>query len=280
MSFTFNQQGGFKSAGSATYPIQVVGDSGNVSRVGPLVTPEDLRRTYLFGLPLVSPLTKQALNNEDLKVIINRALNEAEMALNISIVETVRETRSPYDRRMVDYWWFLELPFRPITAINQMTIQDSSGVIFYVVPPVLLETQNCHLGQLSIGFSSIPAGSPILADGQYSNAAAVLFKNLATFSMPGYWTTQYVTGWPLDKIPSPVNQLIGCIAAMDVLSMIGPILRPNNSSSLNLDGLGQSVSGPGPAWLQNRLQELATRKAELTDQIKSYYYNQIIVSNF
>lgn len=279
MPFTFNTNNASKTAGSAVYPIQAIGDSGNVTRVGPLVTPDELRNTYLFGIPLTSPLTKQSLTNPNLVTIINRALNEAELELGITIAETMRESRLEYDKALMDHYWFCELPWKPITLLNQWTVESSDGSIIYVVPPSLIENKNMHLGQISIGWSTIPAASPFLVDGQLGNNAAVMIRNLGIYNTPGFFTVQYVTGFPLDKIPSPVNQLIAVIASIDILSMISPI-RYNTSSSLGIDGLSQAVSGPGPQWLALRLNDLRIKKQELTEQIRNYYYNNIIVSNF
>lgn len=280
MPFNFAGPNVSRTVESAVYPIQVIGDSGNVHRVGPLVTPDELRNTYLFGIPLTSPLTKQSLSDPQLTTFINRALNTAEMLIGITIVETVRESRLPYDKQLNDYWWYTELPFKPITQINAWTIQTADNSVLYTVPAPLIEVKNAHLGQLSIGWSTIPTSSPVLSDGFYGNTAYVLIKNLAIFNTPGFWTISYVTGYPIDKIPSPVNQLIGTIASIDILSMLAPILRPNTSSALGIDGLSQSVSGPGPQWLALRLDDLRQRKEELIQQIKSYYYNTMIVSNF
>ena len=281
MPFVFNQQpNSSKTVNSAVYPIQVIGDSGNINRVGPLVTAEELKTNYLFGIPLTSPLTKQTLTVPTITGFINRALNEAEVITGINIVETVLAWRGPYDKALVDYSQFVELPKRPVTAVNLWSIQDSSANLLYIVPAQLVEMGNAILGQLSIGFSTIPSASPILADGFYGNNAAILIRNMAAYSFPSFWYIEYVVGYPLDKIPSIINQLISVIAAIDILSMMSPILRPNTSSSLGIDGLSQSTSSPGPQWLLARVGQLEEKKEALTQQIKSLYYNTFIVSNF
>ena len=279
MPFTYPGANISKTTGSAVYPIQAVADSGNVTRVGPLVTPEDLRNTYLFGIPLTAPLTKQAINDETLKTFINRALGVAEAETGITIVETVRNTRSPYDKSLNNYWWFLELPYRPITQLASWDIVTSDGSIIYQVPAPLVEAQNMIFGQLSIGWSTVPTSASIVADGFFGNAAAVLIRNLGVYNTPAFWTTQYTTGYPLNKIPIIINNLIGVLAAIDILSMISP-LKFNTSSGLGIDGLSQNTSSPGPQWLMMRLNDLREKHDMLVDQIKSMYYLKFIVSNF
>ena len=274
-----NPNGGYRAITSATYPIQVIGDSGNVTRCGPMVSPKDLRDTYLFGIPLTSPLTKQSMNDETLKVYINRAINQAELETGLTIVETVRLSRQPFDKKQLDYFWYMEIPFRPITAINDWSVVSSDNQILYTVPPPLIETENAHLGQLSIGFSTSPVSSPFLVDGQMSNNAYVLLQNLAVYNFPGYWSTQVVCGFKLDSIPSPINQLISVIAAIDILNILTS-LRINTSSGLSIDGLGQNTSTLGPNWLLARIESLTEKKNLLVEQIRSYYYNQIMASNW
>lgn len=280
MPFNYVGQNVSRSTESSVYPIQVIGDSGNVTRCGPLITPDELRLTYLLGVPLTVPTTKQSLNNENLKTFINRALNEAETLLGITIVETVRESRIPYDRSLSNYWFYVEFPFRPITMINQFSIQTSNDSIVYQVPADWIEVKNAALGQLSIGWSTTPGASPILSDGFYGNAAVVLLRNMGIYNTPGFWTISCVTGFPLDKIPSPIGQLIATIASIDILSMLGPVLRPTTGQSLSIDGLAQSTQTPGPQWLLARVAQLTEKRDSLVTQIRSYYYNQIYVSNF
>lgn len=275
-NFSLNQA---KTVTSSVYPLQCLASSDSLNRVEPLVTAQILRKQYLLGINLMSPLTKQGLTDDDIKDFINRAVNEAEVSLGISVAENVRQYRGPYDRTQNLYYIYTELPYKPVTSILKWSIQSSDGNDIYIFPPSLIETGNAQMGQLSLGFSTVPANSPIIADGFYGNAGYVLIRSLAAYTMPAFYLVQFVTGFPEDKIPLPINELIATIAALAILSMIAPIIRPITSAALNIDGLSQQVTSPGPLWLQQRMAELTAKRDNLIQQLRNYFYTNLVVSN-
>jgi hypothetical protein len=88
---------------------------------------------------------------------------------------------------------------------------------------------------------------------------------------PNVWRITYVAGFENDKIPHIVNHCIGVMAAIAVLSQMGPAIFPINSFGVGIDGLSQSTGNAGPQWLSQRLQELTAERDKLTMQLKAHY---------
>jgi hypothetical protein len=74
-----------------------------------------------------------------------------------------------------------------------------------------------------------------------------------------------------------VNQLIGIIAAMQVLSQVAAAYAGSTSTSLGIDGMSQSVSTPGPNRYQIRIEELRAHRALLVKKIKKSYGSKFVV---
>lgn len=63
--------------------------------------------------------------------------------------------------------------------------------------------------------------------------------------IPNYWKLFYVTGWDRNKIPKTIIEVIGKIAAIDILTIASDAMLPYPgiaSTSISLDGLSQSLS--------------------------------------
>jgi hypothetical protein len=74
--------------------------------------------------------------------------------------------------------------------------------------------------------------------------------------IPNYWYVQYETGFPLDKIPADLMNLIGMLASIPLLAISGDlILQGMSSNSLSIDGLSQSVSAPSTGAYGARINE-------------------------
>lgn len=97
-------------------------------------------------------------------------------------------------------------------------------------------------------------------------------------NIPAYWFCKWTSGFDENAIPVTINDLIGCYATLEILSLIGP-LRPYNSQSIGIDGTSQGVSGPGPALYKQRVDELTQRIAELKDIVKARFTQKLVMSH-
>jgi hypothetical protein len=80
------------------------------------------------------------------------------------------------------------------------------------------------------------------------------------------------------QVPVPVNELIGCLAAIDVLSAIAPS-NIYNSQTLSQDGISQSSSGVGPRIYELRIQELEVKRDTLIKKLKGIFSGKFFVDN-
>jgi hypothetical protein len=75
-----------------------------------------------------------------------------------------------------------------------------------------------------------------------------------------------------------VNELIGVIAAMDVLSPLAAT-KQTTSHNLSADGLGQGVSTPGPQIYKIRMEELDIQRQQILLSLKTMYGQTLFVGS-
>jgi hypothetical protein len=111
----------------------------------------------------------------------------------------------------------------------------------------------------------------------YSGLGYHAFNSQAISYWPGAVFVKYRAGFERDKVPAMLVSLIENLAAYKFLSSLGPILFPYNSTSVGIDGTSQSVSTPGPLFLQQRLADLEKIYKEEMDAAKGYYQKRFLV---
>src|ERR1044072_6713485 len=92
----------------------------------PLLTPEQLRARFLFGVPLVSatksPIdgTQQVMSDDLLQDLIQGAVEEVELRCHIRITPQQVKTQLAYDRPDFMSYGFFKLPYRPIASVERL----------------------------------------------------------------------------------------------------------------------------------------------------------------
>jgi len=265
-----------RSAMGCVYPLYAIDAGANFNRYEPLITPEIFRKDYLFGIPLKSPVNGDILTNEDLKRALDRATNRIETEIKVNIFPVQRQIRKEFDRNLVDACCYLEMPYRPIMSVESLVIADSSGVEWLQIPPSLIETGNFQTGLITLGFASAGYSVPVFSTTGVNRSFLYWLTANVRF-LPAYFTIKCTTGFPEDKLPSIINDLIATDAAIDLLSRLGPLIR-TTSSSLSIDGLNQSIGSPGPNIYLARIADLEKKRDGLIKNIKMMYYNSIFMS--
>jgi hypothetical protein len=249
-------------------------------RCEPLITPEKLRTKHLFGIPLVSalkdPITKLAMvmTPDLLMDYIDQAVASAELETGIIIFPTAFEEKYAWDKGDFDSFGYFRLKKRPITSIESMTVNLASNDDLYQVPLEWIEMANAHQGQLNLVPITIALTSGNQPQIPTTAAGALMlsvFQGKGQYWMASFWKIKGTAGFPDGMIPKVMNDLIGCIAAMEVLSQLSATYGRTQGSSMSIDGLSQSVSTPGSEIFVPRLKDLAEKRQRLTKKIKSYY---------
>ncbi len=261
------------------------------SRLEQWITVERLKDEFLFGIPLVSLVTKQQLKDEVIKTIITKAAGRVELKCKIDVFPVVRVVRQAYDRvKMTQGFNQIDVGVRNIRELLEISIRtansynepsnnsdpNNEGTVLYNFPlewidPSLMRKGLIHFVPLQ------SAANGLIPGGLIGGTSAPLFQVLTQLTnIPGYFFIRYASGWEENAIPSVVNDLIGTYAAMEILSLLGPTNKWN-SQSIGIDGASQGVSGPGNQIFALRMQELEKKAAELEDLIKSYFTNKIFM---
>ena len=114
----------------------------------------------------------------------------------------------------------------------------------------------------------------------FSGAQFHALRSAGITSFPGAIRVQYVSGFAPDKIPYMISQLISTLAAINILSILGPILFPHSSTSISIDSVSQSVGSFGPKHLNDRIQQLTEERDRLLDTARSYYIKKFMTDFF
>ncbi len=248
-------------------------------RTEPLITPLQLKRQHLFGIPLVSgmkdPITGRAdrLTDDDLKDYIDTAVGLAETETGLLIFPTQEQEKHAWDRQEYDSFGYFRLHRRPISSIEAITVNLSNNDDIYDVPLEWVETANLHKGQLNIIPLTIaltngnPTAIPTTAGGALLLS---IFQGKSQW-VASFWKVKYTCGFPEGKIPKVINDLIGTIAAMEVLSQLASTYGKSSGSSLSIGGGSQSVSTPGPEIFTKRMNDLELKREMLVAKMKTYY---------
>jgi len=118
--------------------------------------------------------------------------------------------------------------------------------------------------------------------GSVTNSGLALLSLMGNSQfIPAFWQITYTAGMSNKEgqVPVAVNELIGVIAAISVLSAIAPNFI-YNSQSLSSDGLAQSSSGPGARIYELRISELSEKRDTIIKKLKGIFAGKFYVSSF
>jgi hypothetical protein len=199
----------------------------------PLLTPDQLKARYLFGLDLTDKHGNE-LPPETIQHQINTAISFLQHKLDIVIKPTRFLER--YDYRAVDYteFSFLQLKKRPAVEVHALKakLANAQHLIDYPKEWFILEKESAQL-QLSPStgsYSSIVTTS----GGAY---APLMYGSKE--SWPHLFEVDYTAGFCADRIPVIINEMIGLQASIGVFEILGDIVLGSpgiGSESVSMDG--------------------------------------------
>lgn len=267
--------------GTAIYPVHAQETSGLVKRCEPIITPEKLVSRYLKGIPLTFP-NGDTITADDLKDKIMLATNEAELLLNMTINREQFKQKVPMDRSLYNCFVHIRAEHGPIVSLEQLAIVSANGANIFQIPPDWIESANFAKRLINVipllaayGVNQLQGSTTV------SNAGIAFLTVMGGLGwVPAYWQITYTAGMSAKEgqVPVPVNELIGIIAAIDVLSLIAPS-NIWTSQSLSQDGISQSSSGPGPMLYRQRLEELEDKKNTIIKKLKGIFMGKFFIDN-
>lgn len=269
-----------KSYGTAMYPVHAISTSGLMQRCEPLLTPELLKSRFLRGIPLFFS-NGDTFSDDDLKDRIYLASNKVELDLKTTITREQRQEKLPFKQE--DYKAYINLVAEqgPIVSIEQLAIVSADKNTIFQIPPEWIETTNFPKRLINV-IPLLAAYGVNSVQGAVGNAGIAFLTVIDGLNwVPAYWQIQYTSGISNTegKIPTVVNELIGCIAAIDILSQIAATFI-FTSQSQSQDGISQSSSGPGPRIYMIRIEDLENKRKKLENQLRTIFSNRFTVGNF
>ncbi len=260
-------------------PVRASDVSGLVDRVEGFLTPEKFRNRFMLGLPKVLP-NGDEITDDIIKDRIMLAMNEFEILTGLPIEPIEFTDDLPFDRNLYKNFVFLKTFKRPIVEVSDLFIMSANHEVLFRLPLEWVHSGQFTTGQINV-IPYLAATSGVTATGLVSNAGIAFLATLETVNwVNSYWRVTYKAGLchKNGNVPMMVNELVGTIALLNLLSMIGPS-NPHNSISLGQDGISQSSSGPGSALFAQRIAELEKRKEELARKIRGTYHTKYFLSN-
>ena len=275
------------AGGGAIYPENAVA-SEFYGRLEPLITPAQLKSRFLKGIPLIlkirDPETQQffRITDDELKDYILTAMDEAENETGLFFMPTQFSEKLPYQRQDFEQFGYQQIGRKPISSIESLTVRLSDQSDIFVFPTEWIETGNLVHGQLNIiplAFQGVQGGTGIIGGGiDGGSGTSVFFNSLWNREwVAALFNITYTTGFPNGMMPRLVNQLVGNIVTMQVLSQLAAAFSHATSTSLGIDGLSQSVSGPGPNRYTVRMKELQDQRNLLVRKLKKLFGTGIVV---
>lgn len=269
-----------KAYGTQMYPVHSLKTSGLMQRVEPLLTPEQFKSRFLKGIPLF--LTNGATySDDDLKDRIYLASNAVELDLKTTLTREQRQEKLPF--KSEDYKAYIHLTAEqgPICSIEQLAIVSADKNDIFQIPPEWIETTNFTKRIINV-IPLLAAYGVNTVQGAVGNAGIAFLTVMDGLNwVPAYWQIRYTTGISNTegKIPTVVNELIGTVAAIDLISEIAQAFI-YTSQSQSQDGISQASSGPGPRVYMLRIEELEKKRKRLENQLRTIFSNRFIVGNF
>ena len=254
----------------------------SVTRYLSLPTPQSLKETSLFGIPLKSALTGQTISDAVLNDYITKAISRLEHELNIFITPVAFEERHDYDREIwtQQYAW-MKLNNSPI--LNVQSIQLSFGNGTPLPPLVEFPLEFVYVNGQEGAIRLVPVLGTATSGFVLSSFAGAQWMALiamGVFNFPGAVLVKYRAGFEPNKVPAMISGLIEKMAALMVLSTIGHLIFPYSSIGIGLDGASQSVGTPGVQFLTGRIADLKEQVQQELDAARNYYLKKLIIDFF
>lgn len=262
--------------GPNLYPENSV--DADYQRNEPMISPEQLVRRFLWGIDLSSqmkdPFTGKPVRwtPDMVKDIIDSAIQTAEAELGIFIRPVTFREKYPFDRFAYASYGYFNVRQRPVSKVVSVAVTPPNGEDVYVMPLEWVELAYLPRGQINIipmTAAQVGGDSTGISPASQNGGSFYLTVVQNRSWVPAYWQIEYVAGYCDGMVPRIVNDYIGTIAAMDMLSMLATTYAKVQSSSLGIDGLSQSVSTPGPQIFKVRMEELEKKRALYVKKIKS-----------
>ena len=268
------------------FPEQSVGAQ-EWARTEGILTANLLVQRFLLGIPLRSRLKNPITGKFDiwtpeiLKDCITRAVAEVEIMTGVEIFPVQHDEPVPFDRVEFETYGYFRLKHRPILTVDQIAIRPPNNVQstnIWIVPKEWISFTDANKGQINI-VPLVAGDSQVFYQAQTTNGAAFILTFLTSIPfVPSMWMCKYTSGFAEGNVPKMLNELVGCVAAIDILSNLAAT-NLYSSYSLGMDSMSQSQSGPGPNVYDKRIKDLTDKRDKLIQKFKGLYGTKLALGH-
>ncbi len=243
-----------------------------------VMSSDDVKLNYLWGLPLCNPVTGASLPDE---VITNKIkawqdLFENEFGIKL-FKQKIREQKDLITEEFLS-WGYIQTSWQINSICGLKGRFNERNIITYPIEWLTIKRSNSNDNTPNHQLFIVPNGGGS-TNFDYQRVQFSQLFNFRGFRMiPYYWDVTYVTGF--DRIPDGIITLIGLATTIDLLGILEMgISSPGGSSafglasqSLGFDGLSQSVSKMnGGNIFQQRIKASTEQLKDLYGRIRGTY---------
>jgi hypothetical protein len=269
--------------GYQTYPIKTTemdAMEGAFKRFAPLPNIEQVRKFALFGLSnLVSPHVLAEIDDDFISMYLTSAINEIEMQEGCYISPIKQNQICDYiEGLFTANHTGIKFSQWPVTDIISVKLKfthamNSEPIQEWEIPPTWVSFRNNKMN-IAADISAMRTTS--------RGGDGTIFGYINGYAYQSYrpnmLEVEFVSGFPEDRVPVLLVDLILTITALRMLPDITPILFPISSTSVGIDGVSQSASLPGPNFLNTRIQILDQKRAKLISALRSAHGSNIKIT--
>lgn len=222
---------------------------------------DTVRNRWCYGLPLSKEDGSQ-MTDEQIKDFIDEAIAEVEHRLGVYIKPTlvvcnpwergyteeqyeVEEHPYDYDAGSYQNYGFLQLREKPVLSVEKFKLVLPNGQVIMDFYRDENTRKWVKLDKVGGQINIVPyAGDPTLFAMMGGSASGFPFvTGKLNRNLPHMFYVDYVTGYAVGKLPKDIAQIIGKIAALNILGIAGDaVLVGVASMSTSIDGLSESLS--------------------------------------
>ena len=251
---------------------------------GTLLTPDDCRYTFLWGTDFKAT-NGSMFTDEQIQWFIDAATTEMERQLNITIIKKrikcldviekyglkkdvdydAEETPYDFAMRKIQRYGMIQTKQRPILKISRCTMLNKSGEVS-LMDSIVPDKKNGV-----IKFLKRPWKSSDTWDGI---TTAISRYGSETWNPHLFYSVDYEAGFETsDDVPNDLRHMIGKMAAISLLNVIGDGLMSGfSSSSLSMDGVSESFSSTQSATSAYFGARIAVYQKEVQEYINANKY--------
>jgi len=234
----------------------------------PLLSPEELKDIYLFGIPLTDK-NGVSISDETIKYYIAAAQEQLENYLALKFKKQVYVETLSFTAEHFYNWAYLRVTYPVVYPILLEGFLNTTKQTTY--PKEWLSCKTSIDGTLyHRNLYIVPAGnSSQLTQQQLFTGIIPNLSYLGLARIPNYWSVTYISGFAV--VPRQLIDIVGKLAALNIFRISGDLVVSAGigSFSLSIDGLSQSQSIKAfDSRIQATLTDLTQR---LLPEARDYY---------